>query len=112
MVVNIFSSTRKRARTTHRRRSRSTELYVILISTKNINRGILLARLSSCNRRTTNASNSFFLDTKEGLALPPGLQSLRATLLLRASEPRNRGIIHQTIEADDVTAVECRLFLL
>ena len=45
------------------------ELFFILRSTKNINRGVLLARLSFSNRRTTNASNVFFLDTNDGLAL-------------------------------------------
>ena len=35
--------------------------------------GVLLARLSFCNRRKKNASNTLFLDAKEGLALPVGL---------------------------------------
>ena len=107
IMVNIISGTRKPVSPTHRR-SRSMELYIILRSTKKINRGMLLARLGSCHRPATIASNSFFLDTKEALALPPGLYSLKATLLLRSSEPRNRGTTHQTIDAADATAGGCR----
>ena len=71
-IVDFVFGTRKRAGTTDRR-YRSTELYVILKSTENINRGDILARLSSCRRRTTNASNIYFLDKKEGLAPLPRL---------------------------------------